>query len=82
MERRLKANSFQEQIYRMKRLPFSTSEFLPTHRRRIKTEEMAIVFTAAPGGGGGQDLLSFLLRYIAIFHLDNLKNRINCTRTI
>ena len=49
----------------------------PTHRRRIKTEEKAKVVAAA----WGAELIEFLAA-LAILHQDDLKNRVNLTRTI
>ena len=49
------------------------------HRRRIKTEEKAKVLAAA--WGEGAELIKFLAK-LAILHQDDLKNRMNCTRTI
>ena len=47
------------------------------HRRRIKTEKKAKVVV----GVWGVELIQFLA-VLAILHQDDLKNRINCTRTI
>ena len=47
------------------------------HRRRIKTEEKAKVVAAL----WGAELIQFLAT-LAILHTDDLKNRMNCTRTI
>ena len=48
------------------------------HRRRIKTEEKAIMVVAA----AWEAELSPFLAVLAILHQDDLKNMINCTRTI
>ena len=53
--------------------------FRTYHRRRIKTEEKAKVLAAA--WREGAELIKFLAK-LAILHQDDLKNRMNHTRTI
>ena len=47
------------------------------HRRRIKTDEKAKVVAAA----WVAELIKFLAA-LSVLHQDDLKNRMNCTRTI